>query len=566
MDFFTKWKNSSGSQSNMCRNDKNKSMESCDVCWPIPMKAIGAQNLLTLYGGVTFSGYLHKKGGTQLISKWPLRFIVIHKGCIYYFKSSSSTSPQGAFSLSGYNRVMRAAEETTSSNVFPFKIVHISKNHRTWYFSAASEDERKQWMLSLRKEIDYYHERQESISSMSDSSSDTDSFYGSLERPIDIRYSPHGTDSEDESDYEEPDSNDDASPPDYPPPAVPDTSLHTINPSRRTSECPLTLQQHHRKPALPDVPLQQPKGLLSASGKRSGELSPGVPRPPVAALTANKPPPPPLPQLKKLVERGASGESIGPLKPTAPVKPPKSPALKDISTELQSKLEKIQPPSIPLHLPPVPNKPKPSVVNKTVAPPPRPKVDHVKPTLYKPNLVPKPPEKKPPLLPVKPDIMKSSASQLQRASPDGQSFKGVLQEMPGNGRQKRSDSLTKDVVEDDEDDYEHPQLPETVFVNKTGSYEVESIFKENFPKGIPDGLYCIRKSGSKSGQVFVVWDQPENKVRNYRIFEMGSKVYLGEELKFTDLGSLVEFYCKNTLPNHDRLRLQLPFGYTPPSR
>lgn len=41
------------------------------------------------------------------------------------------------------HRVMRAAEETTSSNVFPFKIVHFSKKHRTWLFSAASEDERR---------------------------------------------------------------------------------------------------------------------------------------------------------------------------------------------------------------------------------------------------------------------------------------------------------------------------------------------------------------------------------------------------------------------------------------
>lgn len=41
------------------------------------------------------------------------------------------------------HRVMRAAEETTSSNVFPFKIVHFSKKHRTWFFSAASENERR---------------------------------------------------------------------------------------------------------------------------------------------------------------------------------------------------------------------------------------------------------------------------------------------------------------------------------------------------------------------------------------------------------------------------------------
>lgn len=34
--------------------------------WPVPMKAIGAQNLLTMPGGVAKAGYLHKKGGTHL--------------------------------------------------------------------------------------------------------------------------------------------------------------------------------------------------------------------------------------------------------------------------------------------------------------------------------------------------------------------------------------------------------------------------------------------------------------------------------------------------------------------
>ena len=34
----------------------------------------------------------------------PLRFVIIHKRCIYYFKTSTSASPQGAFSLNGYNR------------------------------------------------------------------------------------------------------------------------------------------------------------------------------------------------------------------------------------------------------------------------------------------------------------------------------------------------------------------------------------------------------------------------------------------------------------------------------
>jgi hypothetical protein len=40
-------------------------MASAEIYWPVPMRAIGAQNLLTMPGGVCHSGYLHKKGGSQ---------------------------------------------------------------------------------------------------------------------------------------------------------------------------------------------------------------------------------------------------------------------------------------------------------------------------------------------------------------------------------------------------------------------------------------------------------------------------------------------------------------------
>uniref|UniRef100_A0A3Q4I332 SH3-domain binding protein 2 n=1 Tax=Neolamprologus brichardi TaxID=32507 RepID=A0A3Q4I332_NEOBR len=153
-----------------------ETMSSPEMCWPVPMRAIGAQNLLTMPGGVTTAGYLHKKGGSQFsLMKWPLRYIIIHKGCVYYFKSSTSAAPQGAFSLNGYNRVMRAAEETTSSNVFPFKIVHFSKKHRTWFFSAASEDERRVRVQKFDLPAN-------------DSDSDADSFYGTIERPMDVKH------------------------------------------------------------------------------------------------------------------------------------------------------------------------------------------------------------------------------------------------------------------------------------------------------------------------------------------------------------------------------------------
>lgn len=42
-----------------------RTMSPPEVCWPVPMRAIGAQNLLTMPGGVSIAGYLHKKGGNQ---------------------------------------------------------------------------------------------------------------------------------------------------------------------------------------------------------------------------------------------------------------------------------------------------------------------------------------------------------------------------------------------------------------------------------------------------------------------------------------------------------------------
>ncbi|KAK6322657.1 hypothetical protein J4Q44_G00074490 [Coregonus suidteri] len=47
------------------RRMSRRNMTSVEVSWPVPMRAIGAQNLLTMPGGVCHSGYVHKKGGSQ---------------------------------------------------------------------------------------------------------------------------------------------------------------------------------------------------------------------------------------------------------------------------------------------------------------------------------------------------------------------------------------------------------------------------------------------------------------------------------------------------------------------
>ncbi|XP_018410459.1 PREDICTED: SH3 domain-binding protein 2 [Nanorana parkeri] len=294
----------------MCRVEVSD-MASGEPNWPVPMKAIGAQNLLTMPGGVSISGYLHKRGGKQLqLFKWPLRYVIIHKGCVYYFKTSTSTFSQGAFSLNGYNRVMRAAEETTSNNVFPFKMAHISKKHRTWYFSAASEDERKRWMLALRKEIDHYHEKKETITDLSESGSDSDSFYGSVERPVAIKYVHNPADDswqddedDDEEDYVKPDAIDDGAP-SYPPPPVPRGKADPREPKAEEQ------QIRHFIPVagMPKPPPPAPTKVISNSDLKwprkdstvPFKFDPDVKPPPIPPFSpAHKPfefkPPPPLP-------------------------------------------------------------------------------------------------------------------------------------------------------------------------------------------------------------------------------------------------------------------------------
>uniref|UniRef100_A0A3B4GIP1 Uncharacterized protein n=1 Tax=Pundamilia nyererei TaxID=303518 RepID=A0A3B4GIP1_9CICH len=58
---------SSKPSTRMCVREQRDiiTMSSPEMCWPVPMRAIGAQNLLTMPGGVATAGYLHKKGGSQ---------------------------------------------------------------------------------------------------------------------------------------------------------------------------------------------------------------------------------------------------------------------------------------------------------------------------------------------------------------------------------------------------------------------------------------------------------------------------------------------------------------------
>lgn len=518
-------------------------MATAPISWPNPMRAIGAQNLLTMPGGVSLSGYLHKKGGSQFsLMKWPLRYIIIHKGCVYYFKTSTSATPQGAFSLNGYNRVMRAAEETTSSNVFPFKIVHFSKRHRTWYFSAASEDERRRWMRHLRKEIDHYTDKKD-FRDPGESDSDAESFYGPIESPLEITEVSDHPDSEfiisDDEDYLQPDGPQGrpaAPPPSYPPPPVP-------NVEDRIPSCKI-----RPPPPLPPPPNKTPpcpernKPSLSFTGP----LPPLPPHPPKPVL--DRFPRPSLPIPSPTYPKSQAVRVSGTTLPVCEKKPSASvvitsPSTLPICRELEEKV-----------LLNTGEKPKQFSINNNHKLGPKPEERNLNCSISignkSPNLPPKPP---PPGIKPKP-----GRPSLQRSSPDGQSFRSSVEENPLTKRVR-----AKHNDEESDDDYENVQLPDSVFVDTTETSAVEKLFKEAY--GSPqDGLYCIRNSGTKTSKVLVVWDVSLNKARNYRVFEEDSVVFLETDVPFPSLAALVEHYHSHPLPNHGSLCLQQPYGYMPP--
>ncbi|KAF6730991.1 SH3 domain-binding protein 2 [Oryzias melastigma] len=584
---------SSKLSSRMCIREQRDfiTMSSPEVCWPIPMRAIGAQNLLTMPGGVSTAGYLHKKGGSQFsLMKWPLRYIIIHKGCVYYFKSSTSAAPQGAFSLNGYNRVMRAAEETTSSNVFPFKLVHFSKKHRTWYFSAASESERRKWMRHLRREIDHYNDRKES-QIPSDSDTDADSFYGTIERPMDLthNFDPEDfgrgydeDDDEDEEDYLKPDEDSSPTtsgrptgpPPSYPPPPVPAGYLHhqdTVSASLKDLAPPTLLQYSGSTSPLLKKPPPSPPPPFCQNDLNRGPppplpFAPHLHKPP----SPSPPPPPPASSKRALQSRATSvgGSDSRERRPPSTLSI-QSPATLPICNQLESRLCLNGPTqSQGSHCPRsksggIPTQPvntagrslsasQTSLPGKLSVSPQLKTGLHNKVGATKPPV----PSTKPPLPPLKP----SFGTSFQRASPEGQSFRSLGEETPPELMMKR-DWKKSGGEEDSDDDYENVQLPDSVFIDSTETSFVEKLFKDE-PIPPQDGLYGIRNSGTKTSKVLVVWDTSIGKARNYRLFEENGCIFLESELTFPNLSALIEHYHCQPLPHHGSLCLQKPYSRT----
>ncbi|KAI9519223.1 hypothetical protein NQZ68_030755, partial [Dissostichus eleginoides] len=170
---------------------------------------------------------------------------------------------------------------------------------------------------------------------------------------------------------------------------------------------------------------------------------------------------------------------------------------------------------------------------------------------------PPPPTLKPPLPAAK---NKQQGTKIQRASPDGQSFRSSGDEAPSEFRRKLGSSKHSGGCESD-DDYENVQIPDSVFIDTTETSVIENLFRQSavHPQ---DGLYCIRNSGTKTSKVLVVWDISTGKARNYRLFQEEDSVYLDSEAPFPTLSAVIEHYYSHPLPHHGSLCLQKPFTKT----
>eukprot|EP00051_Salpingoeca_urceolata_P015068 m.193014 g.193014 ORF g.193014 m.193014 type:complete len:516 (+) comp18281_c0_seq1:479-2026(+) len=123
--------------------------------------------------GAKLGGFLHKQGWN--VKNWKARYIILRKGCIYYFASPQAARPKGCFSLGPYN-VDKAPEV---KRPFCFKLVPKHADGRQWLFSAQDDGMLDTWVSAIQTELDDYSTVRElpSTTQEADFSSDDEELY-----------------------------------------------------------------------------------------------------------------------------------------------------------------------------------------------------------------------------------------------------------------------------------------------------------------------------------------------------------------------------------------------------
>ncbi|XP_060074339.1 SH3 domain-binding protein 2-like [Ylistrum balloti] len=229
---------------------------------PQPLQNIGCQDLLMTEN--TYSGWLRKRHFVNKYSifNWPQVYVILSKGCIYYFKNEYSKTALGKFSFYGYNSVMRSKAVAPKLGPWAFQVVHTHKEFKTYYFAAPSEREMKEWMKHVKgtlvdangKSAEYYTYRRAAKESKDKLLDDESTTYNEIETNIygdtpsftvDKDYKKKyrikmNDEASDEEDEEQPSRPPDLPPPrnDRPPQPLPDQSPTTVSRSAIGSQLP----------------------------------------------------------------------------------------------------------------------------------------------------------------------------------------------------------------------------------------------------------------------------------------------------------------------------------------
>ncbi|XP_076105085.1 uncharacterized protein LOC143073426 isoform X2 [Mytilus galloprovincialis] len=84
----------------------------------------------------------------------PKVYMILSRGCIYYFRNEYCKTASGKFSLFGFNTVARATEVSDGEAMYAFKINHTHpEEFKSYLFACSSEKEMKEWMKCIKEEL-----------------------------------------------------------------------------------------------------------------------------------------------------------------------------------------------------------------------------------------------------------------------------------------------------------------------------------------------------------------------------------------------------------------------------
>ncbi|XP_054766494.2 SH3 domain-binding protein 2-like isoform X3 [Lytechinus pictus] len=443
--------------------------------------------------------------------RWQLRYVIIYQHYVLYFRDDKAKKPQGVFSLTGYNRVMRD-EAVSDERKWSFKIIGLRSDSRTWYFNAASEKEMKLWMAYFKVAMEqalHGKAREKSLKILQDlkyKNSHRDTLFEDDSRHSGSSSGGSTSGSNDPLVYEDiemPLYDDTASP------TSPNSPRHRPLPS-----LPQCIDEFDASPRRSSAGarsgIQRPDQLSSRStmDPDQGDYDEDYITPEMDAQSPSRPLPP-TPGTPKM------GQMIIPigrsLQQEIENRKRREPSSKRLTTRQPSIDEGLEEDKPTLRRGPEGNSFRKPITERPHFPEPvvKPLVsakpsDANKPaTRPKPKITPKPP--------VKP-------------KPSGGPATVML-------------------------------LPDAASIQSSDKVYTEGLLR----KYRCDGMYLVRL-GSEQGQVLMVWDSQNSRCKHYKIFQdQDSNLHLDHVPKFDNILRLLEHYKTNALPNSN-LYLQKAFS------